>query len=71
MGWLSRIFKGSNHEVSEGDYNWRYQNTLLMHCEFAHVGCYGVSSFTLVLRVLICFFLFMFFIYCVFDFKLK
>ncbi|CAH1454386.1 unnamed protein product [Lactuca virosa] len=25
MGWLSRIFKGSNHEVSEGEYNWRYE----------------------------------------------
>lgn len=26
MGWLSRIFKGSNHEVSEGEYNWRYDD---------------------------------------------
>lgn len=26
MGWLSRIFKGSNHEVSEGEYNWRYED---------------------------------------------
>ncbi|KAM0044051.1 putative transcription factor interactor and regulator LIM family [Helianthus debilis subsp. tardiflorus] len=26
MGWLSKIFKGSNHEVSEGgEYNWRYE----------------------------------------------
>ncbi|KAJ0747751.1 putative transcription factor interactor and regulator LIM family [Helianthus annuus] len=26
MGWLSKFFKGSNHEVSEGDYNWRYED---------------------------------------------
>lgn len=26
MGWLSRIFKGSNHEVSHGEYNWRYED---------------------------------------------
>ncbi|KAG8377718.1 hypothetical protein BUALT_Bualt08G0061900 [Buddleja alternifolia] len=24
MGWLSKIFKGSNHKVSEGRYDWRY-----------------------------------------------
>ncbi|XP_059279201.1 protein DA1-like isoform X1 [Lycium ferocissimum] len=23
MGWLSKIFKGSNHKVSEGQYDWR------------------------------------------------
>ncbi|KAM3341908.1 protein DA1 isoform X1 [Capsicum galapagoense] len=23
MGWLNKIFKGSNHKVSEGQYNWR------------------------------------------------
>ncbi|XP_076935337.1 protein DA1-like isoform X2 [Bidens hawaiensis] len=26
MGWLSKFFKGSNHEVSEGEYNWRYED---------------------------------------------
>ncbi|CAA0841774.1 Protein DA1 [Striga hermonthica] len=25
MGWLSKIFKGSNHRVSEGRYDWRYE----------------------------------------------
>ncbi|MCD7460113.1 hypothetical protein HAX54_042905 [Datura stramonium] len=25
MGWLSKIFKGSNHKVSEGQYDWRYE----------------------------------------------
>lgn len=24
MGWLSKIFKGSSHNVSEGQYDWRY-----------------------------------------------
>ncbi|KAL0314758.1 UNVERIFIED_CONTAM: protein DA1 [Sesamum angustifolium] len=24
MGWLSKIFKGSNHKLSEGRYDWRY-----------------------------------------------
>ncbi|KAK6118904.1 hypothetical protein DH2020_047357 [Rehmannia glutinosa] len=24
MGWLSKIFKGSNHKVSDGQYDWRY-----------------------------------------------
>ncbi|GFY86134.1 hypothetical protein Acr_04g0008720 [Actinidia rufa] len=23
MGWLSKIFKGSSHKVSEGQYNWK------------------------------------------------
>lgn len=23
MGWLNKIFKGSNHKVSEGQYDWR------------------------------------------------
>lgn len=22
MGWLSKIFKGSSHKVSEGQYDW-------------------------------------------------
>ncbi|KAL6511713.1 hypothetical protein OROGR_021310 [Orobanche gracilis] len=24
MGWLSKIFKGSNHKLTEGRYDWRY-----------------------------------------------
>ncbi|KAK6130951.1 hypothetical protein DH2020_035306 [Rehmannia glutinosa] len=24
MGWLSKIFKGLNHKVSDGQYDWRY-----------------------------------------------
>ncbi|XP_059635486.1 protein DA1-like isoform X2 [Cornus florida] len=24
MGWLSKIFKGSSHKISEGRYDWRY-----------------------------------------------
>lgn len=24
MGWFSKIFKGSEHKVSEGQYDWRY-----------------------------------------------
>lgn len=23
MGWLNKIFKGSSHKVSEGQYDWR------------------------------------------------
>lgn len=26
MGWLSKFFKGSNHEVTEREYNWRYED---------------------------------------------
>lgn len=40
MGWLNKIFKGSSHKISEGNYHGRYQGDTVQN----EPSCSGVIS---------------------------
>ena len=40
MGWLSKIFKGSSHKISEGHYHGRYEGDTVQN----EPSCSGVTA---------------------------